>query len=155
MYISGMSNNYTLPVSGVDRVTPINADNTVESSSRIKETTECQTCESRKYVDGSNESDVSFKTPGNIKPEESFAKVSAHEQQHVTNAIARASKPGAQLISATVTLKMGICPECGKSYVSGGLTSTQIKYTESNPYDKGRKLIEASFIAGANVDESI
>ncbi len=155
MYIGGMSNNYTIPISNIGRVTPVNTDNTVDSASKIKGTTECQTCENRKYVDGSDENNVSFKTPGNIKPEESYAKVRGHEQEHVSNAIAKGSKPGAKLISATVNLKMGVCPECGKSYVAGGTTTTQIKYSESNPYDKNRKLIEGSFISGSNVDEAI
>lgn len=155
MHIGSMSNNYTIPVSNVGRVTPINTDNTVDSSAKIKGTTECTTCENRKYVDGSNESNVSFKTPGKIKPEESYAKVLSHEQEHVSNAVAKGNKPGARLISATVSLKMSVCPECGRNYVAGGLTKTAIEYTESNPYDKGRKLLEGSFYKGMNVDEAI
>ena len=42
MYIGGMSNNYTVPISIVDRVTPVNTDNTVDSSSKVK-SAECQT----------------------------------------------------------------------------------------------------------------
>lgn len=62
---------------------------------------ECQTCAKRKYVDGSNEFNVSFKAPGHISPEDSAAKVMAHEQQHVANAVAEGSKPNKELISAT------------------------------------------------------
>ncbi len=141
MYIGGMSNNYTIPVSNVSRVTPVRTDNTVDTSTKVRPV-ECQTCKNRKYVDGSNEPDVSFKTPGNISPEQSYAKVSAHEREHVSNAIAKGSKPGAKLISANVTLKMGVCPECGRTYVAGGVTNTQIKYNESNPYDRSRKSLE-------------
>lgn len=155
MLIGGMSNNFTIPVSNVSRVTPVNTDNTVDSSSRVRGAVECQTCQNRKYVDGSNESDVSFKTPGVIKPGESFAKVSAHEQQHVSNAVAKGSKPGAKLISASVSLKMGVCPECGRTYVAGGETKTQIKYSESNPYEKNRKSAEGSFLVGSNIDEKV
>lgn len=155
MLIGGMSNNYTIPISNVSVVTPVNTDNTVESSAKVKPATECKTCQNRKYVDGSNESDVSFKTPGTIRPEESFAKVSAHEREHVSNAIAKGSKPGAKLISASVSLKMGVCPECGRTYVAGGETNTQIKYSEDNPYDKGRKTVEGSFLIGDNVDEKV
>ena len=32
-------------------------------------TTECQTCKNRKYVDGSNEANVSFKNAAHISPE--------------------------------------------------------------------------------------
>lgn len=155
MYIGGMSNNYTIPVSNVGRVTPINTDNTVDSSSKVNAAVECQTCANRKYVDGSNESNVSFKTPGRIRPEESYSKVSSHEREHVSNAIAKSSKPGAELVRATVTLKMGVCPECGKIYVAGGITNTQIKYTEENPYEKNRKSMEGSVLIGGNVDEAV
>lgn len=155
MYISGMSNNYTIPISNIAKVTPINTDNSIDSASKVKGTTGCETCENRKYVDGSNESDVSFKTPGVIKPEESYAKVSAHERQHVSNAIAKGKEPGAKLISASVSLQMSTCPECGRKYVAGGLTKTQIKYEESNPYDNSRKIVEGSFLAGNNVDAKV
>ena len=60
----------------------------------------------------------------------------------------------AKLVSSTVTLKMGVCPECGRTYVAGGLTKTQIRYTESNPYEKNRKQLEGSVLAGANIDAS-
>lgn len=155
MYIGGMSNNYTIPISNVGKVTPINTDNTVDSSSKVNPSTECQTCENRKYVDGSNENDVSFKTPGVIKPEESFAKVSAHERQHVSNAIAKGSKPGAKLISASVSLKMGVCPECGRNYVAGGVTRTKISYSENNPYEKNRKSVEGTVLKGNNIDKAV
>ena len=153
MQIGGMSNNYIVPYSNVSRVTPVNTDNTVDSSSKVKPV-ECQTCKNREYVDGSNEPDVSFKTPGKISAEQSFAKVSSHEREHVSNAIQKSSKPGAKLISANVTLKMGICPECGRTYVAGGETTTQIQYSESNPYEKNRKNAEKSFLIGNNLDVS-
>ena len=153
MYIGGMSNNYIVPYSNVSRVTPVNTDNTVDSSSKVKPV-ECQTCKNREYVDGSNEPDVSFKTPGKISAEQSFAKVSSHEREHVSNAVQKSSKPGAKLISANVTLKMGVCPECGRTYVAGGETTTQIRYSESNPYEKNRKNAEKSFLIGNNLDVS-
>lgn len=155
MNISGMSNNYTIPVSNVGRVTPVNTDNTVESSAKVKPATECKTCQSRKYVDGSNENNVSFKTPGIIRPEESYAKVSSHEREHVSNAIAKGSKPGAKLVSASVSLKMGVCPECGRTYVAGGVTNTRIQYSEKNPYEKNRKSLEGGVLAGSNVDVAV
>ena len=89
----------------------------------------CETCESRKYVDGSNEGDVSFKTPGHIDPDAAPAVVRAHEQEHVSNAIREGNKPDAELISATVSLKTAICPECGRTYVCGGLTRTMIRHS--------------------------
>lgn len=153
MNIGGISNNYTIPISNVSKVTAVNADNTVDSSAKVKPV-ECQTCKNRKYVDGSNEPNVSFKTPGSIRPEESYAKVSSHEREHVANAVAKGNKPGAKLINASVTLKMGVCPECGRTYVAGGVTNTQIKYSESNPYDKNRKSMESGALVGMNIDAS-
>lgn len=113
---------------------------------------ECQTCKDRRYVDGSNEGNVSFKSPGHISPGSSRAVVSAHEQEHVSNARAEGSKEGAQLVSANVRLSSAVCPECGSSYIAGGTTTTQIKYNVSNPYDRARKTIEGSLLKGQNID---
>lgn len=113
---------------------------------------ECQTCKGRKYVDGSDEGNVSFKAPGHISPGASASVVSAHEQEHVANAVREGNKEDNQLISASVSLKMSVCPECGRSYVSGGVTKTTIKYQESNPYESARKTIEGSYLRGQTVD---
>lgn len=136
-------------VAGTSRITneDINADSVQKTAK-----SECQTCKSRKYVDASNESDVSFKTPGHIDPSMSASVVLSHEQEHVSNAVQEGNKTGNQLISASVSLKMSVCPECGRGYVAGGVTSTTIKYNETNPYDAGRKIIEGSLLRGQNVD---
>lgn len=98
---------------------------------------ECETCANRTYVDGSNESDVSFKTPGHISPEASAAVVSAHEYEHVRNAIQEDKRPDAELVSVSVSLKTAVCPECGTTYVAGGKTRTLMRYGEElNPYEK-------------------
>lgn len=155
MNISGMSNNYTIPISNINNVTPINTANNVDSSSRVHRTTECETCKNRKYMDGSNEN-VSFKTPGHIAPGESYGKVMAHEQEHVANAIAKtSSSKDANLVSVSVSLKMGVCPECGRTYVAGGTTSSLISYEESNPYEKNRKSVEATVLPGQNIDKAV
>lgn len=117
---------------------------------------ECQTCKNRKYVDGSNEGDVSFKTPGHISPESSAARVMAHEQEHVANAIAEGNKENKELVSATVTLHTSVCPECGRVYVSGGTTHTTIRTTNgsSNPYAKLQQDMNRNLLAGMNFDMS-
>lgn len=112
---------------------------------------ECQTCKNRKYKDGSNEM-VSFKTPGKISPEESYGKVMAHEKEHVSNAISEGSKPGRQLLSATVTLRMSVCPECGRSYVSGGTTNTVMRTYNEDPYSQNFKSMEKEAFSGNFVD---
>lgn len=148
------SNRYIVPVSNVDYVTPVQTGNTIDSASKVRPV-ECQTCKNRKYVDGSNEADVSFKAPGHIAPEQSYARVMSHEQEHVANARQKTAGSDASLVSATVSMKLATCPECGRTYVAGGTTNTTIRYSEENPYDKGRKLIEGSFLAGQNVDEAV
>ena len=117
---------------------------------------ECQTCKNRKYVDGSNESDVSFKAPGHVSPEASYGAVAAHEQQHVSNAIAKGSEENKELVSASVRIKMERCPECGKVYAAGGETTTVIKTSKpvynDTPYDEARKLLDGEDLAGNGVD---
>lgn len=146
----GMSNRYIIPVANVSQVTPINTDNTVASSGKVNPV-ECETCKNRRYQDGSDEM-VSFKTPGKISPEESYAKVSAHEQEHVANAIAEGSKPGKQLLSANVSLKTALCPECGKAYVAGGVTRTMMKTYGEDPYSQNQKSFESEATKGNRVD---
>lgn len=114
---------------------------------------ECETCKERKYQDGSNESDVSFKAPGHISPQSSAATVRAHEQMHVANAYQEAAEKNGQVKSATVTLRTAICPECGTSYVAGGQTTTSIAYpNETNPYQQNKRALDALSLRGSNVD---
>lgn len=115
---------------------------------------ECQTCKERKYIDGSDEGNVSFKAPGHIAPEASAGVVMSHEKEHVANAKREGNKPGNELISATVSLKTAICPECGRSYVAGGTTRTLIKYGDSD-YDKNKKAADLDAVLGANVDVAV
>jgi tRNA(Ile2) C34 agmatinyltransferase TiaS len=127
------------------------------SASKRVSKEECQTCKERKYVDGSNEGDVSFKTPAHISPNSSAATVMSHEQEHVSNAIAEGSEANKELVSATVTLKTSVCPECGSVYVSGGTTHSTIRTTvggsESvNPYEKRQADLNYEMAAGANFD---
>lgn len=116
---------------------------------------ECQTCKNRKYQDGSDEN-VSFKAAAHISPEASAARVMGHEKEHVANAYTKAAEKGGRVISAGVTLKMARCPECGRSYVAGGVTRTLIKYNkedEKNPYNQMIKSEDADAYTGLNFDE--
>ena len=114
---------------------------------------ECETCANRKYQDGSDEM-VSFKSPSHIAPGAAASRVAAHEQEHVSNAYSKAAKMDGRVVSANVSIKTSICPECGRSYVSGGETRTQIKYNESNPYERNRKAVDATGLIGNNIDLS-
>lgn len=117
------------------------------SSGRI----ECETCKNRTYQDGSDEM-VSFKAPGHISPQASAATVMSHEKEHVSNAFEEANRKGGEVIQASVSLQTATCPECGRTYVSGGETTTQIKYNEKNPYAKGFKTADSAAVAGRNMD---
>lgn len=114
----------------------------------------CETCKNRKYQDGSDEM-VSFKAPGHISPQASAAAVLSHEQEHVSNAYEEAGRKGGEVVRASVRLQNAVCPECGRTYVSGGETTTQIKYNEENPYAKGFKTADASVVAGRSMDFNI
>lgn len=114
---------------------------------------DCETCRERKYQDGSDEPDVSFKSPGHISPQASASVVMAHEQQHVSNAYEKAAEKDGRVISSSVSLRTAVCPECGTVYVSGGTTSTAISYPdESNPYQQNKKAQDAVRLIGANID---
>lgn len=88
---------------------------------------ECKTCQNRKYKDGSDEM-VSFKSPTHISPGAAGAAVRGHEQEHVSNAYKSAAQKDGKVINASVSIHMSTCPECGRSYVSGGTTNTLISY---------------------------
>lgn len=174
MLIGGISNTYNPYTSYANYDAPSragsilgNADGTVKNTRETLGTNndtkvkagyksspaECQTCKERKYQDGSNETDVSFKAPGHISPQASASTVMAHEQQHVANAYQKASEKGGNVVSCSVSLHTAVCPECGTSYVAGGTTSTSISYpNETNPYQKNKKAQDAIKLIGANID---
>lgn len=124
----------------------------VEKPGRKSSPAECETCKNRKYQDGSNEN-VSFKSASHISPEAAGIRVAAHEAEHVSNAYAKAAEGNGQVVSASVTLRTGVCPECGRVYVAGGETNTTIKYpNETNPYQQERKSQDAADLTGARID---
>lgn len=88
----------------------------------------CQTCENRRYQDVSNDPGVSFKSPTKVTPEAAANAVKSHENEHVVNEQARAEKKGGKVISQSVAIFTSICPECKRSYVSGGETRTTVRY---------------------------
>lgn len=116
---------------------------------------ECETCKNRRYQDGSDEADVSFKSPGHISPGNSAARVMSHEQEHVANAYEKAEKKNGRVVAANVKLQTAVCPECGRSYVAGGQTSTMIKYNESNPYGRAAKSQDAVRLIGRKINYAV
>ena len=143
-----------------DQVSPVDKAKGVDAASAVGGKAvdktdpgyKCQTCANRKYQDGSDEN-VSFKSATNIAPEAAASAVRGHEQEHVANAYEKAEKGNGKVISATVQIHTSCCPECGKTYVSGGTTRTQIKYSnEENPYQKNLKDMQGGFLRGINLD---
>lgn len=134
-------NLYQEPVTNIQ---PVSADNnrfikgetarmehlkSVYSEKALKQlgVIECETCSNRRYIDGSNDPGVSFKTPTHISPEQSMGAVIGHEMEHVQNEQAKAKSNNAEVVSQSVSIHRSVCPECGTSYVSGGLTKTVVK----------------------------
>ena len=110
-----------------------------ESAQKALEEGKCQTCEKRKYQDGSDDMGVSFQTPTNIAPENVAAAVRGHENEHVARERAKADREDRRVVSQSVTLHTDICPECGKVYISGGTTRTVTAAEKENPYAKLQK----------------
>lgn len=96
----------------------------------------CETCENRKYQDGSNDPGVSFKTASKISGNAEAA-VRGHEYEHVNRNQAKAARENKEIVYQSVTLSRAICPECGKSYVSGGETVTVTQDKSESRFDVG------------------
>jgi hypothetical protein len=97
---------------------------------------ECETCKNRRYVDKSSDSAVSFQKPTRMRPEEAAYKVMAHEMEHVRREQQKvANNSDKRILSQSVQIKTSTCPECGKNYVSGGVTRTTTRYVNSDFMD--------------------
>ena len=116
---------------------------------------ECQTCKERKYKDGSNENDVSFQTAQHIDPSQAGARVRAHEQEHVANAYEKEAKGEGKVLQASVQIHTAVCPECGRTYVSGGQTTTKIAYSNDDAYSRRRKEMDKALLPGMNFDAAV
>ena len=125
---------------------------TEKAPGRVSSPAECETCKNRKYQDGSDEM-VSFKSAQHISPQSAPARVRGHEAEHVSNAYKDAAMNNGKVLQASVSIKTAVCPECGRTYVCGGETTTKIRYeNEDNPYQKERKALHRQGLVGANID---
>lgn len=159
--VYGMYGSYG--VSGASKVEDAEANKPIKNPGESTEVqpgkksspAQCETCKERKYQDGSDEM-VSFKSPSHISPNAAGTAVRAHEQEHVTNAYKKAAEKDGQVVNCSVSIHTAICPECGRSYVSGGTTQTSIKYSnESNPYVKNMKAQQGDALRGAGIDLAV
>ena len=106
-----------------------------DSAQKTSGEAECKTCKERKYQDGSDDPGVSFKSPTHIAPDQSASAVRGHELEHVVRERAKAQSEGRRVISQSVTMQTGICPECGRVYTAGGVTRTTTA-ADSKPEEK-------------------
>lgn len=106
---------------------------------------ECETCKNRKYQDGSNDPGVSFKTPTELDPGRAATAVRAHEQEHVVRNQAEAEREGREIVDQNVMIHTAICPECGRTYVSGGTTTTTTRGKSEN---EQANMLASQFTAG-------
>lgn len=113
-----------------DRIS--NLHNRLEKLKDEEENGKCETCENRKYQDGSDDPGVSFKTASKVNGNAEAA-VRAHEYEHVSHNQAQAQREDKEIVYQSVRIKHGICPECGASYVAGGETVT---VTRAKPEDR-------------------
>jgi len=85
---------------------------------------ECRTCAARRYVDASADPAVSMKSPTRLPPGAEAAAVMAHEREHLAHDREKAEREGRKVVYQTVQIFTGVCPECGRVYVSGGRAIT-------------------------------
>lgn len=95
---------------------------------------ECATCAARTYQDGSNDPGVSFKAPTHLSPDQAASAVVSHEMEHVSSEQSKARSENKEVVSQSVQIFQSICPECGISYVSGGVTKTTTASKGQAPY---------------------
>ena len=101
----------------------------------------CETCSTRRYVDDSDDSGVSFQSPTRISPEAASAAAMGHEKEHYNRENAKAERENRDVIENRIQIFRDVCPECGKSYVSGGLTTTVTRARE----EKDKESFEEQF----------
>lgn len=142
---------------------PVNPDedgktkDTTKKPGRRSSPAECKTCKERKYQDGSDEANVSFKAAAHVSPEAAGAAVRAHEGMHVSNAYNKAKETGGKVLQASVSIHTAVCPECGRVYVSGGETRTMISTptdpkVKANPYQKNNDALSSMMNTGNAVN---
>jgi len=129
-----LNNRYGSGASGQIALPSEQTTGSIQNEKQMKKigAIECQTCKNRKYVDGSDDAGVSFKTPTHVSPENSRAAVTSHEQEHVSGEGAKARAEGRKVVSQSVQIFTDVCPECGKVYTSGGKTTTTTKADNKN-----------------------
>ena len=60
--------------------------------------------------------------------------------RHVANPYSKAAKDGGRGTQTSVTIHTSVCPECGRTYVSGGTTRTSIAYGQQPDQYEGNNV---------------
>ncbi len=108
---------------------------------------ECETCNNRRYQDGSNDAGVSFKSPQKIAKGTEASAVLSHEMEHYNREEANAISEGKEVLSNSIKLFTATWPDCGRSYVSGGETTTVTATKNDVPEDVKKQMnLKGSFI---------
>ena len=104
--INDMNRNLSVNVAGVDTqdISPARLK-AMKRSGQV----ECETCANREYKDGSDETNVSFKSAAHIDPSAAAAKVMAHEQEHVSNANRKAASKDGEVLNAVLRNQDILC----------------------------------------------
>ncbi len=118
---------------------PVRKDQESKSARDVAEDSECETCKSRKYQDGSDDPGVSFKNAAHVAPEQASTAIRGHENEHVTREQAKAAQEDRKVVAQSVTYYNAICPECGRIYMSGGTTRT-VTAAADQPQPEGEML---------------
>ncbi len=80
---------------------------------------ECEACSVRTYQDDSDDAGISFQALTRLSSSTAALFIVFHEGKHAIRETNRAQKNGDIVTNKTVTLQMGVCPECHKMYVKG------------------------------------
>jgi hypothetical protein len=102
---------------------------------------ECETCNNRRYQDDSLDGGVSFQTPTRIHPSEAATAVIGHEREHQGREARFAQEDGREVIFNEIEIHTSLCPDCGRVYVSGGVTNTMTREYD-NPEDQPMSLLD-------------
>ena len=154
---SGGSDSEPLNVEGLGNTSSVTGADENAKAGYKSSPENCETCRERKYQDGSDEN-VSFKSASHISPNAAGAAVRAHEGEHVSNAYKKAAQEGGKVIHAGVSIHTAVCPECGRTYVSGGVTNTTLsipKDEKSNPYKENAKSLLNDIGVGARANYAV
>ncbi|MDL2233815.1 hypothetical protein LJC63_09620 [Ruminococcaceae bacterium OttesenSCG-928-L11] len=85
---------------------------------------DCETCRKRQYKDESSDGGVSFQAPKHLAASTAGIRVMSHEHEHAAAESTDPGEEGGVTRSSNTYLEYAKCPECGRTYVKGGLTKT-------------------------------